>query len=160
MYYKTKIDSETGMKFQKMLEKAEKCIKKRSELLDSIDVDEYRQGYWSVYGGISSVVMKNDDYCRKTWKPCKDGAINEVTPRGNTKLGKAMQKDFYNLPVVSTHDLNMCIGLDEVFSQIGFNNTPKDFFLFNGDYEWLPDTMPEDCIEITKTEYDSILKDI
>ena len=150
MYFITKKDSETGKKFQKIVDKFDICFEKQKELAEKYGFTSWRGERWVVAGGISSVVFpKGTTIDAKLWKQVK--GKDEYMPRMNTKQGKAVQADFDLAVTVSKSELNACIGWDEEFSNIGFDGNDKYFgFCVSEDCGVI---IPKDCEEITTTAY-------
>lgn len=150
MYFITKKDSETGKKFQKIVDKFDICFEKQKELAEKYGFTSWRGERWVIAGGISSVVFPKDTTIdAKLWKQVK--GKDEYMPRMNTKQGKAVQADFDLAVTVSKSELNACIGWDEAFSNIGFDENDKYFgFCVSEDCGVI---IPKDCEEITTTAY-------
>ena len=84
----------------------------------------------------------------------KDPNNQGYIPRKNTKKGKKLYDELQNLPVVTSTELNLCIGWEKGIVHIGFKEG-KEYFGFstNSKYEII---IPKDCREITETEYNNI----
>ena len=152
MYFITKKDSETGRKFQKIVDKFDICFENQKALANKYGFTSWRGAYWVIDGGISSVIFPKDTIVdTKVWKKVKDKE-NEYTPRLNTKQGKAVQADFDQAPTISRSELNACVGWDEEFSNIGFDKGNDKYFGFCVS-EDCDVVIPKDCKEITTTTY-------
>lgn len=152
-YYKTLRTSETGRKFQAMSDKMSECFKAQVAMADKYGFTEWRDAYFAVSGGISSVIFPSKPDV-KLWK-CKNG---EYTPRINNAAGKAIQAEFDNMPRVKRIEVNECIGWGENLSCIGVTFDNPDFFGFVINSSKVK-TVPSDCEEITGTEYEKLDND-
>jgi hypothetical protein len=73
------------------------------------------------------------------------------------KAGKELQKKINSLPTVYKGDANQCIGFSSVLCHIGVNFSNEKYVLYNTGDDWnCP--IPEDCSEITVTEYNQLIK--
>ena len=152
MYFITKKDSETGKKFQKIVDKFDICFENQKALANKYGFTSWRGAYWVIAGGISSVIFPKDTIVdTKVWKKVKDRK-NEYTPRLNTKQGKSVQADFEQAPTITKSELNACIDWDEAFSNIGFDKGNDKYFGFCVG-EDCNVVIPKDCEEITTTKY-------
>lgn len=149
MKFKTLRTSETGLKFQKIADKMDEISIKTKALIEEIGAEQWRPSRWAVHGGIECVLFAPGVIPDpKTWKK-KDGGH---APRKNTIQGKAISIKIDSLPVLSRRELNMCIGLDEIFRSIGFSRRNSEYFTFSVGDEWNC-KIPSDCIEITHGEW-------
>lgn len=156
MHFITKKTSETGKKFQKIAEKASEVTKANRAVAKEIGFDEWRRGYWLVFGGFSSIIFK-DKPDEKVWK--KNNG-NEWLPRMNTKAGKEIQAKLDATPKVSIDELNQCIGFDGApFKTIGYAQNNKDYFGFIVDEKWKV-KIPKDCKEVTVSNYNELFKSV
>ena len=152
MYFITEKNSETGKKFQKIMDKLDVCRKDQKALADKYGFTSWRRAYWKAAGGISSVIFpKGATIDTKVWKQIK--GKDEYMPRLNIKQGKAIQADFDEAITVTKAELNACIGWDEGFSKsIGFDGDNDKYFGFTIDDDWTDIIIPNDCTEITATK--------
>ncbi|WP_372775636.1 hypothetical protein [Mangrovibacterium sp.] len=149
MKFKTLRTSETGKKFQAIVEKEEKAFEEAKSLADEIGFEKWRSDRWAAFGGIEFVYFADQTPDPKVWRNTDAGAV----PRRNTKPGKAMYERLEALTKVSKHELNMCIGFDGApFKNIGFSYNNPDYFLFEVFEKWDCE-IPADCEEITVSEY-------
>ena len=158
MYFITEKNSETGKKFQKIMDKLDVCRKDQKALADKYGFTSWRRAYWKAAGGISSVIFpKGATIDTKVWKQIK--GKDEYMPRLNIKQGKAIQADFDEAITVTKAELNACIGWDEGFSKsIGFDGDNDKYFGFTIDDDWTDIIIPNDCTEITATKYREFFK--
>lgn len=153
MYFKTKKTSETGSNFTAMCEKKDESFKAAKALAKEVGMQSWRGGYWMAFGGMSSCIFKEKPDS-KIWG--KSQVEGEYYPKRNSKAGKAMYKRIEDLPTVSKGDLNACIGFKEpYFKTIGFSSSNDSYFGFEVGDDWNV-KIPNDCVEITKTEYDKL----
>lgn len=150
MYYITDKHSVTGQKIQAIESEVKKCNERAADLAKELGASKWRPMSFSVAGGISALVLENPDM--KIWKKVKN-TTNMYTPRANTKAGKKIQTQMSALPTVSREQLNQVIGWDEGWSVIGVNFNPKGNKYGIDILEKWKIKMPEDCIEVTSTEY-------
>lgn len=152
-YYRTLRTSTTGRNFQHLSDKTDECFNAQSAMSDKYGFTEWRGALWAVSGGISSVIFSTKPDV-KLWK-CKNG---EYTPRCSNSAGKDIQADFDNMPQVTRSEVNNCIGWNERLSVIGVAFEDPYFFgcVVNSDKV---KTMPDDCEEITASEYEKLCED-
>lgn len=149
MYFKTLRTSETGKKFTAIIEKISVTNQASKEFAKKYDVKAWRPDGFAAFGGIATVMLNNPPD-KKLWK-LRKGKTDEYVPNYKTNEGKIVEKELTGVPVVSRHELNMCIGFEADFKSIGFNNSDK-YFGYTTNDEWnVP--VPDDCTEITRTEY-------
>ena len=151
MKFKVLKNSETGNKFEALREKSKVARKDAKDFSDKYGFTKYRGGYWCVYGGISSCLDFKEIPNKKFWG--KGAEKGEFMPKGNSKIGKSIQKEIDNLTVVTGEELNECIGVKkEPFHTIGFSFNNDKYFGFAVGEKW-GFKIPKDCKEITVTEY-------
>lgn len=155
LYYKTKKDSDTGNKMQNLLDKG-KAIK--DDIYNYVDeigaTKKYMMIGGSVFGtGIIGVEFTTtpDD---KIWKKFP-GYNGYYKPRLSSTVGKQIEAKFYSFGRIDRKDLNEVIGLESFLSHCGYAYNSKDFFGFEVESKW-NHKMPEDCKEITFTEYSKL----
>ena len=156
MYFITEKTSETGKKFQKVLEKMKTIRKFQSDLSDELGFSKWRDGYWVSAGGFTSLLFDTEPdmaiYKRVS------GSKNEYMPRLNNKTGKEIAAKLKACPVLERHELNDCIGFDGGLSMtIGCNSRNKQFFGISAEEDWNIKP-PKDCKEITTTEFKKLFK--
>lgn len=154
MYFKTKRTSATGKKFQTLMQKRAKVLEAQNKLSKKYGFEAYRQGYWNVWGGISSCAKFKETPNPKNWK--KGATAGEYMPSLRSKVGKKINEDFENLPTISFQELNACVGLSKKMGHIGFSGEKNpDYFGFSVNNKW-DFEVPDDCTEITYSEYKEI----
>ena len=158
MYFITKKESETGKKFQKIVDKLKVCLEDQKALADKYGFISWRGAHWEVAGGISSVTFhKCTTVDAKLWKLVK--GKTEYKPRLNTKEGKAVQADFDQATVITKGELNACIGWGEsFFKNIGLEWNKDEYFCFKIEEDWTDVPIPSDCTEITTSKYRELFK--
>ncbi len=156
MYFKTKRDSETGVKFSQI-------ENKKKEVKDALDLVIKKYGAhglcgdrWAAFGGCEVLIFDNAPDT-SVWK--KSNEINNgYKPKLNTVKGKEIKKYFDSVPKISKKEVNMCIGFNEdMFKTIGYSFANPEYYLFQVSKDWGID-IPLDCEEVTQTEYDSLCK--
>lgn len=158
MYFITKKESETGKKFQKIIDKLDICHKDQEALAEKYGFTSFRRAHWEAAGGISSVIFhKCATVDAKLWKLVNNK--NEYKPRLNTKEGKAVQADFDQATVITKGELNACIGWGEDFINcIGLDWNNDKYFCFKIEEDWTDVPIPSDCTEITTSKYRELFK--
>lgn len=148
MYFITEKKSETGKKFKIVLDKKDDVYKKQKQIANEIGFHQWRHGYWTVFGGFSCLMFKENQN-DKIWKKQEDGWM----PKLNTKEGKEIQAKLDACPKVGIEELNKCVGFDGApFNTIGFDWSNKKYFGFTVNEKWKV-KIPKDCREVTTTEY-------
>lgn len=148
MYFKTLKTSETGKKIASVLKRKTEAENEAEKLVAEIGATKHADGYWAVFGGISRVDFEEDPDS-KLWKREHDGWL----PKRNTKKGKEIYNKIKALPVVNRFEVNEAVGFKGgPFKCIGLNWLHEYYYGFAVGDDW-DFTPPEDCIEITVTEY-------
>jgi len=154
MKFKTLRTSETGKKFANVDAKMKECFEAAKALIDELGAKQWRGAYWVAAGGISSLFFPKGFEIPSYYKKQDDG----YSPKRSLKKGKEIHAKIKALPTVSIKELNACIGFDEkMFKTIGFNTANPAYYLFSVEEEWNC-TIPDDCEEITTTEYNKLTK--
>ena len=156
MYFITERNSETGKKFQQVERKSEECFNAQKQLANKYKFHSWREGYWVVYGGMSSCLNFDETPDSKIWG--KGFGNGEYFPKKNSKIGKEINKEIEQLPKVTIDELNQCVGFNGApFKTIGFSAKNDKFFGFSVGENWdfIP---PTDCKEITTSEYRELFK--
>ncbi len=151
MYFITKKTSATGKKFQAVDTKMDKIYDAQRVIAKEIGFNQWREGYWTSYGGFSCLIFKEKPD-GEIYKRQEDGWM----PRLNTKIGKEIQAKLDACPIMERDELNKCIGFGGApFSVIGFYRNNKTYFGFVGNESW-DMKIPKDCEEVTTTKFNSI----
>lgn len=154
MYFITKKTSATGKKFKAIDLRMDEISKQNKKIAKEIGFDSWRKGYWTAFGGFSSLIFKKEP----DMKIYKRNNGSEWMPRLNCKEGKEIQDKLNSGNTVERNELNMCIGFDGApFSTIGFARNNKTYYGFSIDEKWKI-KVPKDCKEITVTKYNSLFK--
>jgi hypothetical protein len=158
MKFITKKDSETGKKFQVIADKLKEARNAQKQLVEELGFKAWRAGYWLVRSGFSALCSPITKPDPTIWKNV-NGSKNEFMPRANRKAGKEIIKKFDAMPVVSSDDLNQCIGFNGApFSTIGFAFKKNgEYFGFSVKEDWNVQ-IPEDCLEVTVSHYNDLFK--
>ena len=159
MKFITKRNGKTGKKFSEIEKQKNVCHKEQCKLSKEMGFVEWRNAYWAVWGGVSSVIFKDENKVdKKLWKNV-EGHSDEWMPRRNSKEGKLLHGKLISLSKVSIDDLNECIGFDGApFKTIGFAFNSKTYFGFEVEEKW-DVKIPKDCKEVTTTKYNSLFKE-
>jgi len=156
MRFKTLKTSQTGLKFKELQKRVDHCVAAQERLAEKLGFQQYKKVYNSAWGGISCVIFTKKDSVPnpRLWKKRHYG----VFPKKNTYAGRKLAKQFEDLPIIYTHELNNCVGFDGApFKSIGCCFNHPEWMLFSLEDDWTF-TIPEDCIEITTTEYKDLSK--
>ena len=157
MYFITEKTTKTGKKFQKISDRIVEANKATINFAKKHGFKAWRPAYWVAAGGISSCGEFEKTPDPKIWG--KGEAPYEFFPKRSSKAGKAIYKEIEELPKVRIHDLNDCIGFEEdAFKTIGFAHNHDKYFGFTAKEDW-DIKVPNDCKEITYTEYKKIFRD-
>lgn len=158
MKFITPRDSATGKKFAEIVKKAKQATDAQKAFAKQYKISEWRQAYWSVWGGISAVAFKKGVKVDTTIWRNVNGSKDEWMPRKNTRMGKFIMAEIDALPIVRNNDLSACIGYKNMFNQIGFNASNKKYFGFSVLEKWKV-KIPNDCEEVTTTKYNLLFKE-
>jgi hypothetical protein len=154
MKFKTLRTSETGKKFKVVEDKLIDCISEMNTIKEKYGATTLCGNRWAAIGGCEILIFDQTPDLN-IWKKTNE-VKNGYTPRLNTKKGKEIAKEFKNVKEITKHELNMCINYDEdMFNTIGFSWSNSNYYLFSAKEEWGL-KIPDDCIEITITEYNSL----
>jgi hypothetical protein len=161
MYFKTPTTSETGQRLEVIKSKGLEIHDFQVRMAEKYGFEEWETNSVHAVGRIQVVIFpKNHDVDLKLWRlDNRPQKKPKYWPRIVTRVGKAVASEFSNQPVVTANELNKCVGFDEGYSfgkRIGFNYNDA-FFGFSVRESWTF-TKPDDCIEITYTEYVSLFK--
>lgn len=168
MYFKILKTSETGKKFQAIKDIIIKGDDEQTKLFIEIGSNGTFTNSRSVlYGEIEGVCFDHEPDL-KHWKMDKrytdDGKGQSrlvYRPRLNTTYGKSIEARFKAIPSVTRDDMNGVIGMELFNGCIGYTISNNDlYFGMIIKAEWLNDGLiiPNDCQEITYTEYTKIFK--
>jgi hypothetical protein len=146
MFFITKKTSKTGKRFKSIDERMIAISKQNKKTAKEIGFDSWRKGYWTAYGGFSSLIFKKEP----DTKVYKRNNGSEWMPRLNIKAGKDIQKKLDAAAEISRDELNMCIGFGGApFSTIGFARDNKTYYGFSVDEKWKI-KVPKDCTMLLK----------
>ena len=149
IYFKTPKGSETGRKFTALHEKIREAHKAAAEFCESVGGMSYRRVPSFAGGNVGAIVFDKDPD-KRLWKKSKEA----WTPRLNTREGKLLFGRMDALPGIPSWEINGCIGFNGAdLCRIGIKHVEaSDYHYFHADPDWgiVP---PEDCTEITYTEY-------
>lgn len=166
MYYITKTNSETGKKFQSILDRSKECLMAQKEMAKKYKIKQWRKSRSSVAGGFSSVIFEdNKNVDRHLWRNVYNTS-DEWMPKRNSKAAKAIDDEFDAMPVVTLQELNDCVDPNFKYwkGNIGFNGSNaknKLYFGFKTNESFHEGdcviTIPDDCQEVTSIEYKDFL---
>lgn len=154
LYYRTAKKTETGLKVQALKDNAEQIATEIEKFVKSLGAKSewaYSERYlWS--SNLAGVEFAEEPDLKK-WKVLKHYEGPEIfyVPRRGSKENIKRHEEFYSFKGISVRKLNECVGFSCVFRSIGFN-MDDEFFYFITNSSWEHE-MPEDCIEITTSEF-------
>lgn len=154
MKFLTKRTSETGKKLAAFQQKLIDQTRAQKALATELGFQKWSQ--WSFTGKIASVQFpEGHEVDIKLWKPSRDRK-NFWTPRLTTKAGKELEKKFESSPGVHSTEINECVGYEEDgWENAGASFSNPEFIGFTiGDGFNGKLTLPEDCWEVTVSEYE------
>lgn len=153
MYYITKKDSETGVKFTSLLAKIKEAKDAAMKEAESFGAKQWLNIPWYIQGGISGIILPNgtDNNALRLDKRSKHE--NVYTPNQRSNAGKILYNKWHELPKVSRKELNSIINIDAWPSHIGYNIGNEVYYAFKVNSEWDVSNIPADCEEITTTRY-------
>lgn len=162
-YLKVRKDSETGKKFQALLDKADVAHEEVKAMCDKYGAREYRGSRFALWGGLSSLVFPNGNPDIRVWKKYRTGKYDsgrEFCPRMDRKEGRAVQEEWDAMTMVRRNDLNALVGFHDPFMQacIGFDFNHPEYFGVTVLRKWKC-RLNIDFTEITATQYDKLFKD-
>lgn len=148
MKFKTLRTSITGQKLALIEAELRTCKEAQLALSKELGFATWYADRFAAAGGIEAVLFKDGADIPKHWIS-RDSAYY---PDKRYKEGKRIQALFDNLPTVSRHELNSCIGYDSVWNQLGFSYGNPTYFGFFLDEKWAV-VVPDDCDEILTSEW-------
>lgn len=154
MYFITRRNSETGIKFSGVEKLIYKAREESKAISKEIGFNKWREGYWLVAGGFSALIFKSTPDNKIFRKVAKD----EWMPKLNTKKGIEIQEKLNTVTKVTIDELNQCISFDGApFKSIGyaFNNTEYFGFIVGDNWDC---KIPSDCEEVTYSRYKELFK--
>jgi hypothetical protein len=153
MFYITKRDSETGIKFQELDNKRIVMYSQMDELQKQVKADSYYTSSSHAFGAIVSFVFEKEPDL-KIWKYSKKD--NDYTPRASSKEGKSIKEKMKLIEFISKKELNSCLTDKLLFAKtVGFNWSNADYFGISIREDWCIE-MPNDCEEVTTTKYNEM----
>jgi len=156
MYFKTKRDSDTGKKFEELLDKMKVVRDSQVAFGEKYGFTKSRESRSHLRGRFSACLLVGT-VDTKAWKTVNNSK-EEWMPRMNTKAGQAIQAEIDALPIIERQELNDCVAYNNgPWNHIGFNLATEGWFGFEclGYEGYKP---PTDCEEITETEYKTLFK--
>lgn len=155
LFYKTKIDSDTGKKVQELIDKGKKIEKEIESYISELGGGEkyIMKGRALFSTGVCALSFSQEPD-KKIWKkfPKFEGYYS---PRLSSSIGKEISTKLDSFEVIEREDLNKVIGYNSFLSNCGFGRGDESFFGFETDSDWKHE-MPKDCEEITFTEYQKL----
>jgi len=147
--------SPTGQKLQAIIDECNACQRASSDLSNQLGGSAYRRGSFVLAGGISAISFKETPGGNHwIYRPQYD----DYVPNRRTKKGKEIYNQFKNLPSITPKPLNAIFNLNEWFNHPGVT-TSKDAFGLTIKDEWIDQiTIPDDCVEITVTQFNQEFK--
>jgi hypothetical protein len=155
MYFITKKTSKTGLKFQEIEKKIAESKAAVKVILERFGVKKYASDRWAAAGGLECLFFENEPDLNLWKKEKKERGL--YSPNGKTKQGKALAKEFADLPRVSRKELNECIGYKNPWNVIGFTFGFDEYFGFSVGEDWGV-KIPSDCKEVTTSKYKELFE--
>lgn len=154
LFYKTEKTSDTGKKMQSVIDEAKAIEANIIEFLKEIGATSkyLRNGIFNT-GLLGVEFIDTPDM--NLWKEEKNSQYKGFySPRMKTKKGKNLAERFYSFGKIERSEINKVICFGQVYYRSGFSCN-NEVFGFSIGCNW-NHTMPEDCIEITGSEYAKI----
>jgi hypothetical protein len=156
MYFITLKSSQTGQKFQEILDKIAFAKKSQKAFCEKYKCLKLRPDRFAVFGGVSSCAEFMYTPDPKIWK--KGLGPNEFFPRASSKIGKEILQEINEMPKISRDELNSCIGYEaDMIETIGFAFSDIEYFGFSVGEDWKVE-IPSDCEEITTSKYKELFQ--
>jgi len=156
MKYITEAGSETGKKFQRIVDKRNHVIAQTLLEIRKHGSNNCRSAKEALWGGCSVMLFEGSPPPKNLWKKVEDGFMPKQSPRAARKIADALAR----LEVVTPEELNGCVGFTPAFDgeHIGFNHTKGgEYFGFSID-EDADFTPPKDCEEVTVSHFKKLFK--
>lgn len=157
MYYITKRDSETGKKFQVLLDEMKNVRAKAFDVAKRFGTEKIVPESFCIAGGIYAFVEPAIIDKKVLVLAKKSPYPNTYTPNGRTKEGKELLKELRALPTIEYKKLNAIVNYKDNWSNIGYNLNNDEYFGFTIKEEWQVN-VPYDCEEVTTTRYRELFK--
>lgn len=155
IYFKTKKASETGKKIQSLIDRAKKAEQEINEFVDELKSDRKYLTIERFILGTGIVGLRFDTPPdMKIWKEFKEFP-NYYSPRRSSKEGKILSEKMDSFDRVGRDEISEAIGLNDFFKMPGLRIGNSDHHGIAIDKNW-NHVMPEDCFEITASEYDQL----
>lgn len=154
LYFKTPKTSETGKKFQVLIDRSIVAHEDIKNFVNDVGAsDRYSTGsYYTLNTGANGFMFDNP-VNTTVWKKVHTLPQGDLWYPRSTKAGKPLLERLDKIDKIHTSEVDKVIGYSSIFNHIGWNQGAKgDHFGFIIDSDW-GHTMPEDCTEITGTEY-------
>ncbi len=157
MYYKIPKSSPTGQQLTALHARMTEANQRAQSLIESFGAIEFRPGFWTVAGGISSIIFpegKPEKAELKHWKKgAKDG---EYLPSQRTPKARQMAALVEALPRVVRLELNAIVGYKHQWNVVGIGwGKDSDHYALDLMEKW-DVKAPDDCIEITCSEWKAL----
>lgn len=158
LFYKTKKDSATGTKVQQLIDKGREIEKQIEDYLYELGASrKYVMKSRALFGtGICAVSLPEKSE-KNFWKPFPK-IKGYYQPRISTAKGKEIQTKLDSFGIVERGDINEVIGYKSFLGNCGLSWKDENYFGFETDSAWKHE-MPNDCEEITFTEYQKLFNE-
>lgn len=153
MKYITKRSSETGKKFEELEKRKNEVWGKIKQLGEELGFQNFCSS--SLFSLNIAAVKFDHQPDLKTFKKSSISRENMYEPRLSTKAGKEIAKKFKDCGSISQREINACIGYKNLFRTIGYDFSNKEFIGFEVKENWKV-KVPEDCTEVTVTDYNNL----
>lgn len=163
MYIKIATSSPLGQKISEMWDRGAEYNKKAFEWASQQGADYVRGEFFCIFGGVSSAHFNSKP--PKGWIKAGPKYDKGEYRKGETPAGKALRKDADALPKITDDEFNKLLNYDpskHTTNKRSFHpglQWGKDGFILIDVADHTLYTPIEDMVEITVTEYKSLLKD-
>lgn len=153
-YYKTNRSSDTGLKIQALLSKANEFDKQVDILRKKYGFNKYWTNSFN-YKSLDAVEFKEEPDMAN-WKKIKN-VHNGYYPRARGK-NKEILHDFteLNMSAIIRSEFDFIIGNEDFSNQAGFDFSITDLYVFIIESDW-ECKIPKDCDEISNIEYNKLI---
>lgn len=177
MFYITEKDSTTGKKFSEYLQKKESAIKSAEQLSRDFGAEDYATyaPHTKNFGGggiycvffpegtkVDKKVWKEDKTYKFQRSPTHKQWDTNWTPKETSLKGKEIKEKINALPMITERDLNACVGWNESVNHVDLSISENHYGISVSqifiERKSNPLVMPEDCKEVTYSEFKDVFK--
>lgn len=150
MYYKVNKNSITGRKIQELDLKRHNCLKMVNEFILKVGASEACINRFAAFGGCEVLIFDNDPDSKefRRIREIKNGYL----PKLSCNRGKELDREMRSLPIVTISELNMCLGIYNIFTPIEYWSLSKDFYGIIVPFQFKYQ-LPADCTQINQQAF-------